>query len=87
MDYETEIRYPTKPFSAVSNLKPLLNPYYSHSQGRFQEYNTPESFRQGIESKDMDSKLIKALAPAGNRGFTEGGVVFIPIHNTGKVRK
>jgi hypothetical protein len=98
MDYDADFRYPPKPVVKPYRGVPMgnLNPYYqprpipafSKPPPRFhsfdKEYNTPDSFRQGIETKDMESKILKAFSPPKNRGFTEGGIVYIPIKNTGK---
>uniref|UniRef100_A0A8D8UEH7 Receptor-type tyrosine-protein phosphatase N2 n=1 Tax=Cacopsylla melanoneura TaxID=428564 RepID=A0A8D8UEH7_9HEMI len=92
-DYE-DYRYPTKPFTPP--IKPFmgvgdLNPYYHPQQfkkppPRFhsfdKEYNTPDSFRQGFETKDLGDKILKAFSPSNNQGYTEGGIVYIPIRNT-----
>ncbi|KAI5711033.1 hypothetical protein M8J75_013537 [Diaphorina citri] len=96
MDYDADFRYPPKPVVKPYRGVPMsnLNPYYqprpipafSKPPPRFhsfdKEYNTPDSFRQGIETKDMESKILKAFSPPKNRGFTEGGIVYIPIRNT-----
>lgn len=60
-----------------------------YGQPRFRpDYNTPEGFRAGEETKDkMDAEwkelrrmdmMSKGLQESPNKAYTEGGLVFLP---------
>lgn len=79
------VKQPLPPYGG-DRLRGDRAPPLAYGQPRFRpDYNTPEGFRAGEETKDkMDDEwkelrwIDKGMMENPNKAYTEGGLVFLP---------